>query len=353
MGDAVTARADNTFGVVLLGGSIAAASTLALQRSRRHSALVSSTTWVHPVPSLDNGRRLAVISNDYRARTSDKGKAREHLGVDLMYRRRDARDLIAAFPVGTAGGSSLFFMPENIPALAASAGVVAFAGMTPVGNTVIIQHPNGWSTYYTHLAALSVRQGSTVPAGQTIGTIGASPEDAEHLRHLHFELWKGATRTPVDPSPFLAAWSRTRIENLERVAPVALRNRATSSYRPVGDRGDAYPEWVRALKGKAGVYIIRDADTHEVLYVGSSAGRLYDTLTRHFQIWRRWKGFWKGQYGEGADPGLTYPRSKVEVAVRLTSPSDALDEEMRTIARLRPRDNQIGQPVAADEEVPF
>lgn len=53
------------------------------------------------------------------------------------------------------------------------------------------------------------------------------------------------------------------------------------------------------------------------------------------------------------NPGLTYPRSKVEVAVRLTSPSGALDEEMRTIARLRPRDNQIGQPEAADEEVPF
>jgi hypothetical protein len=110
---------------------------------------------------------------------------------------------------------------------------------------------------------------------------------------------------------------------------------------------------VRALKGKAGVYMIRDAATREVLYVGSSAGRLYDTLTRHFQVWRRWKGFWKGQYGEGSDPGLTYPRGSVEVAVRLTSPTDSLDEEMRTIARLRPRDNQIGQPIAADEAIPF
>ena len=33
---------------------------------------------------------------------------------------------------------------------------------------------------------------------------------------------------------------------------------------------------------------------------------------------------------------------------------DALDEEMRAIARLRPRDNQIGQPdTATDEPVPF
>lgn len=52
------------------------------------------------------------------------------------------------------------------------------------------------------------------------------------------------------------------------------------------------------------------------------------------------------------NPGLTYDRESVEVAVRLTSPSKALDEEMRLIARLRPRDNQIGQ-VDAAEEVPF
>lgn len=41
--------------------------------------------------------------------------------------------------------------------------------------------------------------------------------------------------------------------------------------------------------------------------------------------------------------------------MRLTKPEDALDEEMRLIARLRPRDNQIGQPepVTEDEVIPF
>jgi hypothetical protein len=51
--------------------------------------------------------------------------------------------------------------------------------------------------------------------------------------------------------------------------------------------------------------------------------------------------------------GLTYDRGSVEVAVRLTSPSNSLDEEMRLIARLKPRDNLIGQPEAATDEVPF
>ena len=87
-----------------------------------------------------------------------------------------------------------------------------------------------------------------------------------------------------------------------------------------------------------------DGDSPEIVYVGQSqAGRLYETLTRHFQGWNRRKTFWRGQYSAN-DPGLTYPRHRVDVAVKLTAPSRALDEEARMIQELRPRDNVIGQP---------
>ena len=79
------------------------------------------------------------------------------------------------------------------------------------------------------------------------------------------------------------------------------------------------------------------------------AGNRASAPRPHFH-WRRWKGFWKGQYGEGHDPGLTYDRDSVEVAVRITRANDALDDESRLIQRLRPRDNLIGQPV---DDVPF
>lgn len=133
-----------------------------------------------------------------------------------------------------------------------------------------------------------------------------------------------------------------------------LRN-AGLIYRPVGDRGEPYPDWVRALDGKSGVYVIREVGEDgapETVYVGEShSGRLYSTLTRHFQRWRRWKGYWRGQYGEGHDPGLTYDRSRVEVAARVTTPGDAIEEEARLIRRLKPRDNLLGQP--DEEPVPF
>jgi hypothetical protein len=134
---------------------------------------------------------------------------------------------------------------------------------------------------------------------------------------------------------------------------------AALKYRPVGASGEPYPDWVRELDGKSGVYIIREIQndgTPVTVYVGeSSAGRLYQTLTRHFQTWRRAKKFWAGQYSGSLshDPGLTYDRDRVIVAVRVLPPDRALAEEARLIARLRPRDNLLGQPDDLDEAVPF
>ena len=137
-----------------------------------------------------------------------------------------------------------------------------------------------------------------------------------------------------------------------------LRN-AGLTYRPIGETGTAYPPWVRALKGKSGVYVIREIQrdgSSEIVYVGEShTDRLYHTLTRHFQTWRRSKKFWTGQYGgQGHDPGLTYARDRVTVAVRVLPTHRTIDEEARLIARLRPRDNLLGQSTdEAEEVIPF
>ena len=301
--------------------------------------------WIWPVPRW-NGR-APIISDGF---DSPRPGLPRHGGVDLMFARLPADN----FKVGTPNGSKLFVMPDGLSAVAASDGVVWSAMQTPHGYAIVIDHkPNKVATFYTHLEKLLVAPAAPgtsnerVRAGQPIGIIGASPLDAQHLKHLHFEVWLGGPNDRIDPSALMRGW-----ETVGNPNALVARN-ASLLYRPVGSPGDAYPDWIRALKGKAGVYVIRDAETHEILYVGSSAGRLYDTLTRHFQTWRRWKGFWKGQYGEGHDPGLTYPRDAVEVAVRITSPAKSLEEEMRLIAKLKPRDNLIGQVEPAEETIPF
>lgn len=299
---------------------------------------------VWPVPRW-NGR-APVISDGF---DSPRPGLPRHGGVDIMFARLPSDP----YPAGTPNGAKHHVMPDGLVALAASDGVIWSAGLMPTGHAVVIDHtPVKAATFYAHLETLLVspsepgRSTERVRAGQPIGTIGASPNDAEHLKHLHFELWLGGPSDRVDPTIAMRTWPV-----LDDPSALVARN-GSLSYRAVGAPGEPYPEWVRALKGKAGVYVIRDRESREILYVGSSASRLYDTLTRHFQVWRRWKSFWKGQYSEGHDPGLTYNRDSVEVAVRVTSPSDSLDEEMRLIRRLAPRDNLIGQ-ADREEEVPF
>ena len=143
-------------------------------------------------------------------------------------------------------------------------------------------------------------------------------------------------------------------------SPDEHRNRGLR-FRSVGAVAEPYPDGVRALKNKSGVYVIRELDEHGepvIVYVGEShSDRLYDTLTRHLQQWRRWKGFWKGQYGQGHDPGLTYDRDAVEVAARVVPPEEAIELEARLIRKYTPRDNINGQVEEVDdvdqEDPPF
>jgi murein DD-endopeptidase MepM/ murein hydrolase activator NlpD len=299
-----------------------------------------SGRWVWPVPSW-NGRAPA-ISNGFH--TLPNGQ--HHDGVDLMY-TRTASD--AALKAGSPNGSKGYVMPDGTHALAASDGTVWKATKIPTGLAVVIGHSTGLATFYAHLSELLVHQGDHVRAGQPIGIIGANPLDGEHLKHLHFEIWCGDGKQPhaIDPEPLMRPWSV-----VSDPSALVARN-AGFTYRAIGASGEPYPNWIRALKGKAGVYVIRERNSREILYVGSSAGSLYGTVTRHFQTWRRSKQFWRGLRGQDHDPGLTYTRDAVEVAIRRTSPSNSLDEEMRLIARLRPRDNLIGQREPATDEVPF
>lgn len=75
-------------------------------------------------------------------------------------------------------------------------GRVTFAGETPgYGRTVVIEHEGGASTRYAHLAAIDVRAGEPVVAGEIIGTVGQTGRSTGP--HLHFELRQNGR--PVDP----------------------------------------------------------------------------------------------------------------------------------------------------------
>ncbi len=140
---------------------------------------------------------------------------------------------------------------------------------------------------------------------------------------------------------------------LNREIAQALANPKFRHFRPIGAEGEPYPEWLRALRRARGAYVIRNARTKKIMYVGSSKGSLYATVTRHFQSWRRNKKWWSGSYGVGGhDPGVTYKRGESEVAIQELPDGDYLALEAKLIHRLRPHDNLVEKPDGSDD-TPF
>jgi murein DD-endopeptidase MepM/ murein hydrolase activator NlpD len=91
--------------------------------------------------------------------------------------------------------------------LAAAAGVVTVATdsyeKTPGSGTVIIvDHGNGYNTYYGHLETLEVSTGQRVEQNEVIGTVGSTGKSTGP--HLHFEVQKNGSTE--DPATFVAEW---------------------------------------------------------------------------------------------------------------------------------------------------
>jgi murein DD-endopeptidase MepM/ murein hydrolase activator NlpD len=68
-----------------------------------------------------------------------------------------------------------------------------------LGNTVIIDHGGGLTSYYAHLSSKLAVVGQTVNAGDVIGIEGSTGNSTGP--HVHFEVHTG--NTPVNPRNYL------------------------------------------------------------------------------------------------------------------------------------------------------
>jgi murein DD-endopeptidase MepM/ murein hydrolase activator NlpD len=84
------------------------------------------------------------------------------------------------------------------PVTAADSGHVVFSGWddTGYGNTLVIDHGNGFQTLYAHLQAYYVNVGDNVAKGQHIAEMGSTGTSTGP--HVHFELRQGTVqRNPI------------------------------------------------------------------------------------------------------------------------------------------------------------
>ena len=92
-----------------------------------------------------------------------------------------------------------FAAPLNSPVQAVLPGKVASIEKSPdgFGNRVIVEHPNGTTSYYAHLNDVNVKQGDDLTQGQALGTVGSTGKSTGP--HVEFGILDKNGK-PVDPS---------------------------------------------------------------------------------------------------------------------------------------------------------
>ncbi|MBN1585192.1 peptidoglycan DD-metalloendopeptidase family protein [Candidatus Uhrbacteria bacterium] len=100
---------------------------------------------------------------------------------------------ISAFNVSTGHRAIDYAAPTGTPVRTVGAGTVVFAGWGGAyGNKVSVRHNATYTTNYCHLSKISVRYGSKVDQGQTIGLVGSTGFSTGP--HLHYEMVKNGTK---------------------------------------------------------------------------------------------------------------------------------------------------------------
>ncbi|MGX7013179.1 murein hydrolase activator EnvC family protein [Vagococcus silagei] len=111
-------------------------------------------------------------------------------------------------PTGSAGTfHDGIDMPGSLnqPVYASRAGTVVESSYHPsAGNHVIIQHDNGYYTYYMHFNSLGVAAGTHVEAGDVVGLMGTTGNSTGV--HLHFGIATGIWSGFLDPGPFIGLY---------------------------------------------------------------------------------------------------------------------------------------------------
>ena len=91
--------------------------------------------------------------------------------------------------------------PAGTPIYAAASGVVTYSGYNNggFGKLIIIDHQNGYQTYYAHCSSLYAQVGQKVSQGQNIAGVGSTGNSTGN--HVHFEIRRDGT--PINPYNYI------------------------------------------------------------------------------------------------------------------------------------------------------
>jgi len=198
---------------VNLGATLGNATIMLSDGTQRSFAVVSHA---YREQHLEVAPGFVSLSEENLARV---GRERKIIDAALNNWRAVALDdVVLSKPVdgphSSSFGSRRFFngeprSPHSGMDIAASAGTAILAPRAGVvtatgnyyfnGNTVIIDHGQGYITMYCHLSEIGVERGQTVTTGESLGAVGATGRVTG--AHLHFGTYLNGNA--VDPALLL------------------------------------------------------------------------------------------------------------------------------------------------------
>jgi len=156
---------------------------------------------VWPLPKL-NGHAPVLLVHD-----------ENDPGVELAYERRD--EIEEPTVRSTKNAPLPLYLPPLTPVFAVFDGRILYAGRHLTGFKVIIEHGNGWMSYYANLEQMFVmptdqmgrRSPQQTKAGHILGYAGSMSLGPP--RPVRFELWKYDEECgyiSIDPILFMSRW---------------------------------------------------------------------------------------------------------------------------------------------------
>ena len=215
---------------------------------------------------------------DYRCGTLTYGG---HRGTDI--RILDLDVFQSGVPVLAAARGRVRAIRDSMQDISIRAPGAPSAANRKAGNSVVIEHGDGWETQYAHLrlGSVKVRAGDYVKAGDVLGTVGLSGQT--EFPHLHFEVRRlGRTVDPFvgleggEPCNAGAAplWTARAVRMLEYRASGVL-DAGISGNEPVLANGQLDRANLKPLLRSSGaaifwaqLYGLRDGDIQELRFIG-------------------------------------------------------------------------------------
>lgn len=259
----------------ILASSAASAQGLELKLAIPVDCEIGSACYISSYPDRDTGPG----ATDYACNPMSYDG---HRGVD--FNARTFAEMQAGIDVLAAAAGTVKSVRDGEP----DTGLNGMTENRDCGNTLMIDHGDGWATRYCHMAkgSLSVKAGDIVATGDRLGLMGFSGRT--QLPHLHMTVRKDGV--PVDPFD-----ARLTTENCALPDIVSLWSdeaKAQIAYKPGGVVNAGFADAVPTL-----------ADVR--------LGGMYDTPNAAAPILAFWARFYSVRKGDVIRIRLQRPGGKV------------------------------------------